>query len=92
MDTQTSQGNTFVQNIIGQPMEFVGTEADKLWEGEIGGKWIEYFRSKENSNFKDVVIVTLDELPKTFGRIEYCDCDGDNSLDIVNIRMYYEDK
>ncbi len=92
MDKNSSKGDSFVQDIIGQDLKLVGPEADKLWHGKINGDEVSYFRSKEDNKFKDVVVVTQDGLPDIYRSIEYCDSDGDRNLDIINIKMYHEGK
>jgi len=81
-------GFCLLNNLINTPLEFVDDASQKLWEGEISGKRVTYFRTSDNSSFKDVVVVTQDRLPRSYRSMEYCDDDGDNSLDKVNIRIY----
>ena len=92
MDKNSSKGDTFLQGIIGQNLILVEPEADKLWHVKINGDEVTYFRSKEDKIFKDVIVVTQDGLPATYRRIEYCDSDGDRTLDIIKIKMYHENK
>lgn len=92
MDKNSSKGDSFVRDIIGQDLKLVGSEADKLWHGRINGDEVSFFRSKEDNKFKDVVVVTQDGLPYRYRNIEYCDSDGDSNLDIINIKMYHDGK
>jgi hypothetical protein len=87
-NTRTAQSTSVVRNLINTPLEFVDNSSQKLWEGEIGGKWVTYFRTVNIVSSKDVVVVTHDQLPHSYRSMEYCDDDGDNNLDQVNIRMY----
>jgi len=80
LDKNSSKGDSFVQDIIGQDLKLVGPEADKLWHGKINGDEVSYFRSKEDNKFKDVVVVTQDGLPDIYRSIEYCDSDGDRNF------------
>jgi hypothetical protein len=79
-----------MQNFISQDVELVEPVDNKLWEGDIEGKRVTYFRSKENNKFKSVVVVTQDNLPDNFRSVEYCDSDGDWNLDLIKIKMYSE--
>ena len=90
-DTRTAKSVTVIHNLINTPLEFVDDTSQKLWEGEIGGKWVTYFRTVDSFSSKDVV-VTQDQLPDSYRSMEYCDDDGDNSLDQVNIRLYKQGK
>ncbi len=87
-DTRSARSSLVVRNLINTPLEFVDHSSQKLWEGKISGKWVSYFRTVDIVSSKDVVVVTHDQLPKSYRSIEYCDDDGDNNLDKVNIRMY----
>jgi hypothetical protein len=87
-DTRTAKSTTVVLNLINTPLEFVDNASQKLWEGEIGGKWVTYFRTVGIVSSKDVVVVTHDQLPNSYRSMEYCDDDGDSDLDHVIIRMY----
>ena len=87
-DTRTAKSSSVVRNLINTPLEFVDHASQKLWEGDIGGKWVTYFRTVDITSSKDVVVVTQDQLPNSYRSMEYCDDDGDNDLDQVNIRMY----
>jgi len=87
-DIQPSAKGTFIQNIIGQQPELSKDPSNKLWEGEIEGKQVTYFRPKAQKHFKDIVVVTQDDLPDNFRSIEYHDNDGDRNLDLINIKMY----
>ena len=87
-DTRTARSSSVVRNLINTPLEFVDHTSQKLWEGEIGGKWVTYFRTGDIDSSKDVVVVTRDQLPDSYISMEYCDNDGDKNLDQVNIRMY----
>lgn len=87
-DTRTARSSSVVRNLINTPLEFVDHTSQKLWEGEIGGKWVTYFRTGDIDSSKDVVVVTRDQLPEAYISMEYCDNDGDKNLDQVNIRMY----
>ena len=89
-DIQSSENGAFIQNIIGQELELAKYSSFKLWEGEIEGKQIAYFRSKAQNKFNNIVVVTQDDLPDNFRSIEYYDNDGDQSLDLINIKMYRE--
>jgi hypothetical protein len=86
--TRYGTSESLIKNLINTSLEFVDDASQKLWEGEISGKRVTYFRTLDNSSFKDVVVVTQDRLPTSYRSTEYCDDDGDNSLDKVNIRMY----
>jgi len=88
VDTRSAKSSSVVRNLINTPLEFIDNSSQKLWEGEIGGKWVTYFRSLDIVSPKDVVVVTHDQLPNSYRSMEYCDDDGDNNLDQVNIRMY----
>jgi hypothetical protein len=85
-----SADGVFMENMIPQKFELIEPHAIKLWEGDIEGKRVAYFRSKEDSTFRNVVVVTHDDLPDNFRSIQYCDSDGDRSLDLVKIKMYRE--
>ena len=87
-DTRTAKSSSVVRNLINTPLEFVVHASQKLWEGEIDGKWVTYFRTVDSVGSKDVVVVTQDQLPNSYRSMEYCDDEGDNNLDQVNIRMY----
>ena len=89
-DIQSSENGAFIQNIIGQKLELAKYSSYKLWEGEIEGKQIAFFRSKTQNRFKNIVVVTQDDLPDNFRSTEYYDYDGDQSLDLINIKMYRE--
>jgi len=87
-DTRTAGSSSVVRNLINTPLEFVDNASQKIWEGEIGGKWVTYFRTVDIVGSKDVVVVTRDQLPNSYISMEYCDHDRDKNLDQVNIRMY----
>jgi hypothetical protein len=89
-DIQSSEKGAFIQNIIGQELELAKYSSNKLWEGEIEGKQISYFRSKTQNSFNNIVVVTQDGLPDHFRSIEYYDNDGDKNLDLINIKRYRE--
>jgi hypothetical protein len=89
---KTSDTGTAEHNIIKPPMEFVGPDDRKLWEGEIEGSSVASFRSSKESRVKNVIVVTRDNLPKFFKRIEYIDNDGDGSLDLMKMKIYEEGK
>lgn len=87
---QPSENGEFIQNIIGQELEISKYSSNKLWEGEIEGKRVAYFRSQELNRLKNIVVVTKDDLPDNFRSIEYYDNDADRSLDLINIKTYRE--
>jgi hypothetical protein len=89
-DMQSSDNGAFIQNIIGHQLELPKYSSNKLWEGEIEGKQVSFFRSKSQNIFKNVVVVTQDDLPDNFRSIEYHDHDGDRDLDLINIKRYSE--
>lgn len=86
--TAHNQTNGFAKSIIGQPDKLDETPSTKLWEGEIGGKAVAYYRSKENGGFSDIIIVTEDALPKAYRSIRYCDRDSDRNVDLIDITIY----
>jgi hypothetical protein len=89
-DVQSSDNGAFIQNMIGQELEVAKYSSNKLWEGEIEGKQVAYFRSITQDIFKNVVVVTQDDLPDNFRSFEYYDNDGDRNLDLINIKRYRE--
>jgi hypothetical protein len=91
VDTKSARSATIIHNLINTPLEFVNETSQKLWEGEIGGKWVTYFKTVDNFIFKDVVVVTKDMLPESYRSMEYCDDNGDSIVDKVNIRMYEQE-
>ncbi|MBI4683246.1 MAG: hypothetical protein HY757_09130 [Nitrospirae bacterium] len=79
-------------NIIIPPMRFVSPDDKKLWEGEIKGRVTAYFRLEKESRISEVVVITQDELPEYFKRIEYLDNGGDGNLDLMSMKIYEKDK
>ena len=75
-------------NMTIPPMRYVGPEDQKIWEGEIDRKHVEHYRSKKGEAVADVIVVTQDNLPEYFKRIEYLDKGGDSTLDIVGMKLY----
>ncbi len=75
-------------NIIVPPPKFAGPDDKKIWEGEINGRHVACFSVKKAGGEDHVVIVTRDELPSYFKRIEYLDKGGDGSLDMLRMRIY----
>jgi hypothetical protein len=85
---KTTKTETREHNIIIPPLKLVGPDAKKLWEGEIEGKLVAYFRSKKHGGIADIIVVTQDNLPKFFKRVEYLDKNGDGNLDSVIMKTY----
>jgi hypothetical protein len=73
------------------PLHYVGPEDKTQWNGEIEGRSVSYFRSKKERESADVIVVTHDDLPLYFKRIEYLDKSGDGSLDLVRMKIYEKD-
>lgn len=92
VQARPSDAGTAEHHIVIPPMEFVGPSDRKLWEGEIEGRNVAFFGSSEKSEVKNVIIVTGNNLPKFFKRIEYIDHDGDGSLDSMKMKIYEEGK
>jgi len=84
----TSEHRTFIQNIIGRNPELSGESSRKLWEGEIEGQRVSYFRSRGQKNFASIIVVTQDHLPDNYRSIEYHDNNGDRNLDLINVKRY----
>ena len=84
----TQKGRTAGEHKILIPPVKFAPEDKKLWEGEIDGRRVAYFRAENGKEKKEVVIVTQDDLPKYFKRIEYLDKGGDGSLDLVGMNIY----
>jgi hypothetical protein len=78
--------------ILIPPVKFTGSEDKKIWEGQIDGRVVAYFKAENDNEKKEVVIVTQDDLPKYFKRIEYLDKGGDRSLDLVEMNIYEKAK
>ena len=78
--------------ILIPPVKFIAPENKKIWEGQIDGRRVAYFRAENDSEKKEIVIVTQDDLPKYFKRIEYLDKGGDRSLDLVEMNIYEKAK
>ncbi len=87
-----SESPAIKHNIIIPPMKFVTPDDKKLWEGEINGRVIAYFRLEKERGISDVVVSTQDNLPEYFKRIEYLDDGGDGNLDLMSMKIYEKDK
>ncbi len=74
--------------IIIPPMKLVTPYAQKLWEGMINERSTAYFQSKKGRKVMDFIVVTQDNLPKYFKRIEYLDKDRDGNLDLLKMEIY----
>ena len=83
----TRLNSNFIQNITGRSA-VAEPPANKLWEGDIDGAQVSYFRSRSDGGFKNVVVVTRDRLPSTFRKVDYYDINGDSELDFMDIRMF----
>ncbi|UCD35855.1 MAG: hypothetical protein JSU90_03215 [Nitrospiraceae bacterium] len=81
-----------VHNIAIPPLLLAGPDDAKLWEGDVEGRAVSYFRSHREGGTSDVIVVTEDSLPAYFRRIEYLDKGGDGELDLVRMRIYEKDK
>jgi hypothetical protein len=79
-------------SILISPAKFVGPEDNKVWEGEIEGRVVAYFRLRKARGVSDAVVVTRDDLPEYFKRIEYLDRGGDGTLDAVLMKVYEKAK
>jgi hypothetical protein len=79
-------------NVIIPPMKYVGPEGKKHWEGDIDGRSVSYFRLKNQHGISDVLVITQDDLPGYFKRIEYLDKDGDGNADVVRMSIYEKAK
>ncbi len=75
-------------DIIIPPAKFAGPHDKKIWEGEIDGRTVAYFRLRKEQGTADVIVVTQDDLPQYFKRIEYLDEGGDGDLDMVKMDTY----
>jgi hypothetical protein len=78
--------------ILIPPVKFIAPEDKKIWEGQIDGRRVAAFRAENDNEKKEVVIVTEDDLPKYFKRIEYLDKGGDGALDLVEMNIYEKAK
>ena len=87
-DNRSAKSSSLIRNLMNTPFEHVDGASQKLWEGEIGGTWVTYFRTYDSDASGDVIVVTKDQLPTSYRCTEYVDDDGDTNLDKVNIRMY----
>lgn len=74
------------------PILLAGPDDAKLWEGEIEGRAVVYFRSERQGGASDVIVTTEDSLPEYFKRIEYLDKGSDGDLDMVRMRIYEKDR